>query len=282
MRRFTSFLRPRKISIAAVTVALVFAFAVVGSTVAAANGVNHDDPPPPANPNCTNSPGTSGTCSSPQPLSNADLNNTGANDTSNGNQYRSTRNGAPSDNVSNNGLQTGQPCAGCVGKADNKNPHGQALNGTDPNNGYECDGNNGIGQTNPAHTSCTTTESQGTTGSGNNGDTGTTGSGGGSNSTNGTTSGSAPGTAPETPAEVLGETETAAGAPVAMATGESSSTAPAEVLGETITSAPEEVAGALAATGSNPFGLSVVALALLGAGLGVLTLRRRRLSAAPR
>jgi LPXTG-motif cell wall-anchored protein len=67
-----------------------------------------------------------------------------------------------------------------------------------------------------------------------------------------------------------------------MATGESSSTAPAEVLGETITSAPEEVAGALAATGSNPFGLSVVALALLGAGFGVLALRRRRLSAAPR
>ncbi|HEY4401026.1 MAG TPA: hypothetical protein VGO38_03240, partial [Acidimicrobiia bacterium] len=48
----------------------------------------------------------------------------------------------------------GQPCAGCVGKADNKNPPGQFPNGTDPNAGYECDSNNGIGQTNPAHTGC--------------------------------------------------------------------------------------------------------------------------------
>jgi hypothetical protein len=42
-----------------------------------------------------------------------------------------------------------------VGKADNKNPQGQYPNGSDHNNGYECDGNHGIGKTNPAHTGCT-------------------------------------------------------------------------------------------------------------------------------
>jgi hypothetical protein len=120
------------------------------------NGVNHNDAPPPANPDCTNTAGTSGTCSSPQPWSTADRNNTGANDTSGSNAYASTRNGADADNGGANGRATGKPCAGCVGKADNKNPSGQAPNGpVDHNNGYECDGNNGIGQTNPAHTGCT-------------------------------------------------------------------------------------------------------------------------------
>jgi hypothetical protein len=53
-----------------------------------------------------------------------------------------------------NGLAVGKPCAGCVGKADNKNPPGQFPNGSDANAGYECDRNNGIGKTNPAHTGC--------------------------------------------------------------------------------------------------------------------------------
>jgi hypothetical protein len=48
----------------------------------------------------------------------------------------------------------GKPCAGCVGQADEKNPPGQANDGTDANNGYECDGNSGIAKTNPAHTGC--------------------------------------------------------------------------------------------------------------------------------
>ena len=39
-----------------------------------------------------------------------------------------------------------------MGKADDKNPPGQAPDGTDNNNGYECDGNQGVGQSNPAHT----------------------------------------------------------------------------------------------------------------------------------
>ena len=57
-------------------------------------------------------------------------------------------------NGNGGGKATGKPCAGCVGKADNKNPKGQMPGGSDHNNGYECDGNNGIGKTNPAHTGC--------------------------------------------------------------------------------------------------------------------------------
>jgi hypothetical protein len=61
----------------------------------------------------------------------------------------------PSQNGSNNGNATGRPAAGTVGNADNKNPPGQYPDGQDANNGYECDGNNGIAKTNPAHTGCT-------------------------------------------------------------------------------------------------------------------------------
>jgi hypothetical protein len=69
--------------------------------------------------------------------------------------YASTCDGSPSQNGNGNGGGGGKPCAGCVGNADNKNPPGQMPNGSDPNNGYECDGNKGIGKGNPAHTSCT-------------------------------------------------------------------------------------------------------------------------------
>jgi hypothetical protein len=61
---------------------------------------------------------------------------------------------APSLNGNGDGNAFGKPCAGCVGNADDKNPPGQAPDGTDANNGYECDGNNGVGKTNPAHTGC--------------------------------------------------------------------------------------------------------------------------------
>jgi hypothetical protein len=105
--------------------------------------------------------GTSGDVSEPQPPSNADQNPGGAN----GDQcsaepmatYCSTRDGSPSENGNGGGEAKGKPCAGCVGKADNKNPPGQEKNdpmGTFPNNGYECDHNNGIGKGNPAHTGC--------------------------------------------------------------------------------------------------------------------------------
>ena len=79
----------------------------------------------------------------------------GANGQCPGGAYCSTRHGAPSGNGNGNGKAVGKPCAGCVGKADNKNPHGQRPNGSDHNAGYECDRNHGIGRTNPAHTGCT-------------------------------------------------------------------------------------------------------------------------------
>ena len=69
-------------------------------------------------------------------------------------EYCSTRDGSPSRNGEGDGEATGRPCAGCVGKADDKNPRGQRPNGSDSNNGYECDGNEGIAKGNPAHTGC--------------------------------------------------------------------------------------------------------------------------------
>jgi LPXTG-motif cell wall-anchored protein len=53
------------------------------------------------------------------------------------------------------GNQTGKPCAGCVGNADDKNPPGQLPGPEDENSGYECDDNEGVGQGNPAHSGCT-------------------------------------------------------------------------------------------------------------------------------
>jgi hypothetical protein len=64
--------------------------------------------------------------------------------------YAANNVGAPS----GNGNATTQPGAGTVGNADNKCPPGQAPDGSDNNKGYECDANQGVGQTNPAHTGC--------------------------------------------------------------------------------------------------------------------------------
>jgi hypothetical protein len=61
--------------------------------------------------------------------------------------------GAESGNGKGEGNAWGKPAAGSVGNADHKNPPGQ-LPYPDDNNGYECDGNEGIGMTNPAHTGC--------------------------------------------------------------------------------------------------------------------------------
>src|SRR5687768_15652960 len=67
--------------------------------------------------------------------------------------YCSTTDGTPSGN--GNGNASGnQPCAGCVGNADNENPSGQHHDGNDHNNGFECDGNNGVAKGNPAHSVC--------------------------------------------------------------------------------------------------------------------------------
>lgn len=68
--------------------------------------------------------------------------------------YDSTCDGSPSENGSGTGGAGGRPCAGCVGNADDKNPPGQLPGGGDPNAGYECDRNHGIGQGNPAHSGC--------------------------------------------------------------------------------------------------------------------------------
>ena len=93
---------------------------------------------------------------SPQPLSGADQGGNGANlGAADGcGAYCSTRDGSASHNGNGGGSATGRPCSGCVGAADNKNPPGQASSGGDANNGYECDGNAGVGQGNPAHTVC--------------------------------------------------------------------------------------------------------------------------------
>jgi hypothetical protein len=97
---------------------------------------------------------TQGDVKASQPSSNADQNSGGANGKCPGGPYCSTRDGSVSLNGNGNGKAVGKPCAGCVGKADNKNPKGQYPNGSDHNKGYECDGNHGIGKTNPAHTGC--------------------------------------------------------------------------------------------------------------------------------
>ena len=88
----------------------------------------------------------------PQPSSDADLTGNGANVPG---PYDSTRDGSPSENGNGTGEANGKPCAGCVGKADNKNPPGQQPGGSDANSGYECDANHGVGRGNPAHTGCT-------------------------------------------------------------------------------------------------------------------------------
>lgn len=92
----------------------------------------------------------------PQPASNADFSGSGANDHG---EYDSTRDGSASANGSGDGAAVGEPCAACVGSADNKNPQGQMPDASDANNGYECDGNRGIAQTNPAHTGCVSASS---------------------------------------------------------------------------------------------------------------------------
>jgi hypothetical protein len=96
----------------------------------------------------------------PQPPSNADFTDNGANTHG---PYDSTRDGSPSGNGNGGGEAVGKPCAGCVGKADNKNPPGQLPGGSDANKGYECDANHGVGRTNPAHTGCKPGETPPTT-----------------------------------------------------------------------------------------------------------------------
>jgi hypothetical protein len=146
----------------AIPLAVVGAALALGVAPAFADpGNGNGNPTPPGNGNgaaaahATNgNSGTFGSPTSPQPILHPD-NQNGAN--AHPGPYSSTRDGSPSLNGNGNGLAVGQPCAGCVGKADNKNPPGQFPDGSDPNAGYECDTKNGIGQTNPAHTGCVST-----------------------------------------------------------------------------------------------------------------------------
>jgi hypothetical protein len=155
--------------------------------------------------------------------------------------YCSTSDGTPSGNGNGDGEANGQPCAGCVGNADDKNPPGQANDGSDHNNGYECDGNSGIGKTNPAHSGCqptqtTTTAPQQTTT-----------------------------TAPQQ------TTTTVAGATTTVAVG-GSTTTPADVLGVQF-SRGDESPRALASTGAGfmrPFTLLGALLLLVGMALMII------------
>ena len=115
------------------------------------------------------------------------------------------------------------PENGTVGKADAKNPNGQLPGGSDSNNGYECDGNNGIGDEggNPAHTGCVETEQE----------PGGPGGPGGPGSSSVDT--------PEEEGEVLGESEEAP-------TPGSPDVPRGETLGETVVAAPAAAAVAAA------------------------------------
>lgn len=130
----------------------------------------------------------------------------------------------------------GKPCDGCVGNADDKQPPGQSAN--DKNNGYECDGNHGIGQGNPAHSPCPTTTS----------------------TTVKPTVAAAPTTTTTVATAVLGEHF------VANAT--TTSTVPTQVLGEHF------ARGELANTGG-PAWLMSVGVPLVLIGFGLVTLQRR-------
>jgi hypothetical protein len=165
-----------------------------------------------------------------------------------------------------NGKATGKPSAGCVGKADDKNPPGQLPGGSDPNVGYECDprdrasdngpgeGNHGIGDTNPAHTGCQASS------------TGTPPPGGttpGGPVTSGSVLGGSETITP--PNAVLGEVLEAPRIDVPIA-------APAvPVLASTDTAAP----GQLAFTGVGAEKLAALGFALLLAGFAMIRLTRR-------
>jgi len=248
---------------------------------------------------------STGNTSQPQPLSNADKNTGGANGQCPGGPYCSTRDGSPSGNGNQTtGAHKGEPCAGCVGKADNKNPNGQKPNGTDNNAGYECDRNHGVGRTNPAHTGCTTPP---TTGGGGSDCTtnptapGCTPGGGGSDcTTNPTAPGCTPGgggsdctTNPTAPgcatgggggAGGTGCVPTAANNFCSSVQGEKETKPPAtqqpsaEVLSETVTQQPT-TASTLPSTGAAVMPLVSAGVGALAAGgLLLLAAMRRRYS----
>ena len=190
----------------------------------------------------------------------ADVASAPASDDADCGEYCSTTDGTPSAN-GNGGGNGNQPCAGCVGNADNENPSGQHSNGSDSNNGYECDGNNVIAKGNPAHSVCkepttttqppqTTTTVQQTT----------------------TTVQQTTTTAP------LTTTTTAAGATTTTVAIEGATTTTAEVLGVQFNRGDEQARG-LASTGVpffRPF--TMLGALLLLVGITLMTIRVRPLA----
>ena len=171
--------------------------------------------------------------------------------------------GTPGDPSGNGNQAPNQdPCAGCHGDADDKNPPGQFKDGSDHNNGYECDGNNGVAKTNPAHTGCptTTTTAPGQT-------TTTTAPSTTTTTAPSTTTTTAPGETTTTTAP--GETTTT------TAPGESTTTTgPTEVLG--VQFEQPTLTGALASTGTMLMRPLVAAgLLLVVAGALLMVLRRQ-------
>jgi hypothetical protein len=166
-------------------------------------------------------------------------------------------------NGNGGGNATGKPCAGCVGQADNKRPGGQAsqFNSTHRDAGYECNRNNGIGKSNPAHTGC----KQPTPSTPPGGSSSCTGSGCTSASCTG--SGCTPTTPAVPPAQVLG-------LEITRSLPGSSPTAVPAVLPATLVRSPSKT---LPFTGANVIGMVMAALGLLlvGAAL-VLQFRRDR------
>ena len=157
--------------VASTTVLAIAALGGVASAAPGNGGVNgngkgnaqsaaHSAAPATAPGQSKHDPAANPELTQPQPISTADSNTGGANGQCPDGPYCSTRDGSPSGNGNGTGKATGKPCAGCVGKADNKNPKGQLPGGSDNNAGYECDRNHGIGRSNPAHTGCTTGTAQ--------------------------------------------------------------------------------------------------------------------------
>ena len=177
--------------------------------------------------------------------------------------------GAPSGNGKSENNNGKRPCAGCVGNADGKNPPGQMPNGSDHNKGYECDANQGVGKTNPAHSGCgsttTTTPPPGANPGG--------GNPGGGNPGGGNPGGGNPGgDNPAAPAQEGGEAgggQNVAGAQEGG--GQDRGTIPSNPAGapsgEEVQTAP--TGGDLPFTGSEPLLLALLGLLALGLGFGV-------------
>ena len=199
-----------------------------------------------------------------QPVSGADLNLGGANgncsDTEPDDGYFcGTARTQASGNGQGQGVAVGKPYQAHKGKADNKNPAGQVQ--SDHNNGYECDGNQGIAKGNPAHTSCVSVTTGG-------------GGGGGGGFT-------PPGPPTVTPPGIGGVDTGVPGSnrpPVVAGVDTLVPPAGVEMVRPPTQAAPQALPGAAAlpATGSTPAMrmLSALAFGLLALGSGLLMYRR--------